>query len=249
MSDLEERVRAELHAVAEASPVRPFAAVIEEIRRRGNRERARRAWALRVIPVIGVAAAVVLVWSLGFRPASNPSGGTTVATSPRTTMPSPTAPYCRSSDLSIVPSRPVSPMTQEIPLSYQITRVHGGPCLLQGRPTATFFDRNGSQVQLTFDAKTQYVAPSLASRGPAIRLGDHTRAYLLVAKNACVGRDATHIVSARLRLPHGGGALNVPTTGQRFFSCAQRDDPGRDYTVSAFNTSLDFVTAQLQGQG
>lgn len=144
--------------------------------------------------------------------------------------PSSATPACTRADLSLS-TLPISPQTGEHGLVL-VFRDHTAPCVVQGRPSVRFQDRNGAMVPLTTTTTNSYVR---AIPARTVRLTPGRSAYVLVAKYRCDTGDAQVGTVADVRLPQGRGTMTADVGSVDLARCrGSAHGPGQTIAISPF---------------
>lgn len=138
--------------------------------------------------------------------------------------------WCTRADLT-VSTLPISPETGEHGLELAF-RDGTRPCVVQGRPSIGFLDRNRVMVPLITTATNQYVRKMPEK---AVRLVPGRSAFVLVAKYRCDLGDAQVATVAEIRLAHGGGTMTADVRSADLARCrGPTHGPGQTIAVSPF---------------
>lgn len=249
-TELERRLADQLERVATATQVTFPGETLRYAQQHGRRLRRRRQWMTGTGAVAAAAIAGLIIWSVTSNSGSPDPQRPVIPSGPQGT---PTAkvhhsitsgPLCRAGQLKLTVGAPLSMMTGEVGIVFRVVNRSQQTCVLHGRTAVAFFDSYGKPVAVRLMKRTQFMNARLSSGpGPVVPLRPGGEAFLLVAKNSCVGTEATRADRLTLSLPRQGGVLTASMKSEDFASCRKADDPGQRYAVSDFNQSRDFVSS------
>jgi hypothetical protein len=151
--------------------------------------------------------------------------------------PGPAGAPCRAGALTLGYGPQVSPQTEEHADWYTLTNHGPSACVLAGYPAITLYGADGARLRFRHaDARHSQYLTSAPPRTVLVRPG--ASAWVLVAKNVCVGRAGPSAARIRITLP---GQRHVSVTGRAKASpggvsnldhCRDPEDPGQAIAVS-----------------
>jgi len=144
---------------------------------------------------------------------------------------------CRAGALTLGYGPQVSPMTAEHAALYTLTTRGPSACVLAGYPAITLYRKDGTRLRFRYvSGRHSEFMTNAHPRAVLVRRGQS--AWVLVAKNACIGPGSYSAVRIRIVLP---GQRNGSVTGQvaagppaatNLDHCQDPRDPGQIVAVS-----------------